>query len=77
MIKIIQPALDYKLEVELDSLIEKLDYSFITRTPEELMGFKGIPADFISNEMDESTKYRLVENSPDVSILAQLFRNLK
>jgi len=77
IIKIIKRDLDVELEIELDSLIEKLDYSFIIRTPEELMTFKGIPTSPIWNEMDESTKYRLVENSPDINILTELFRNLK
>lgn len=77
IIKIIKPGLEIELEVELDSLIDKLDYSFITRTPEELMTFKGIPTSPIWDQMDESTKYRLVENSFDVNILTEFFRNLK
>ncbi|MCG9792126.1 hypothetical protein [Flavobacterium algicola] len=77
IIKVIKPHLNVELEIELDGFIEKLDYTFITRTPEELMAFKAIPTSPIWDELDESTKYRLVEDSPDVNILTELFRNLK
>jgi len=77
IIKIIKPGLNVELEIELDNFIENLNYEFIIRTPEELMNFKGIPTSPIWDELDESTKYRLVENSPDVNILTELFKNLK
>jgi hypothetical protein len=77
IIKIIKPGLEVELEVELDNFIENLDYKFIIRTPEELMVFKGIPTNPIWDEMDEATKYRLVENSQDVNILSLLLKNLK
>ncbi|MFT6002559.1 MAG: hypothetical protein ACI95T_001321, partial [Flavobacteriales bacterium] len=46
-------------------------------TPEELMKFKGIEINAEWEKLDEATKYRLIENSPDVNVLTEIFKGLK
>lgn len=66
-----------EINVDVDCEIKNLNFTFITRSPEELMNFKGINIDSEWIKLDEATKYRLVENSPDVNILSEIFKGLK
>ncbi len=77
ILKILNESLESNYEVDIDSEIKNLDFTFITRTPEELMSFKGVILDSEWEKLDESTKYRLVENSPDVNLLSEILKGLK
>jgi hypothetical protein len=77
ILKILEPSMVLNYEINVNSQIEKLNFNFITRTPEELMKFKGIEIDDEWEKLDEATKYRLIENSPDVNVLTEIFRGLK
>lgn len=78
IIKILNPMMEIQEDIDLSSLIEGLNYQIIERTPEELLNFKGInPENILGwDELDESTKFRLVENSPDTNILSMILGNL-
>lgn len=77
ILKIIIPSTTLQYEVNINHLITDLKINLITRTPEDLMGFKGIPLNSEWQKLDEAVKYRLVENSPDNNILKMIFKNLK
>ena len=77
ILKILKPSLILKYDVDLDILVKKMNFKIITRTPEELMNFKGIPMNKEWEKLDESIKYRLVENSPDINILSEILNGLK
>lgn len=76
VLKILKPSLVLNYEIDVDILIEKLNFKFIIRTPEELMGFKGIPLTEEWYKLDNATKYRLVENSPNAFILSKIFKGI-
>lgn len=76
ILKILKPLMDFG-EIYLPNQISDIDFSLITRTPEELMAFKGITINEEWDNLDEASKYRLVENSSDVNILTAIFKNLK
>jgi len=63
--------------INIDDKIGKLNYRIITRKPEELMVFKGLDLKEEFDELDESSKYRLLENSENALILAEIFKGLK
>lgn len=63
--------------INVDEQISKLNYRIITRTPEELMVFKGLNLKEEFDNLDESSKYRLLENSENVLILTEIFKGLK
>lgn len=79
ILKIITPLLILDNELDLTHSIEKLDYQIIEHTSEELMKYKGMDTENIKgwNELNESSKYRLAENSSDVHILSGILGNLK
>jgi hypothetical protein len=77
ILKILKPSVIMNYEINTNSEIKKLKFNFITRTPEELMKFKGIEINAEWEKLDEATKYRLIENSPDVNVLTEIFKGLK
>ncbi|WP_143751749.1 hypothetical protein [Maribacter sp. 6B07] len=77
ILKILEPTMTMNYEINTNSQIKKLKFNFITRTPEELMKFKGIEINPEWEKLDEATKYRLVENSSDVNVLTEIFKGLK
>lgn len=76
ILKILKPSVILNYEVDLDILIDKLNFKFIIWTPEELMGSKGIPLSKEWYRLDDATKYRLIENSPNAFILSEIFKGL-
>lgn len=76
ILKLLKTALITKYSINVDNQIKKLNFTIITRTVEELMVFKGIQSSPVWDEFDEATKYRLLENSPDVNMLSAIFKNL-
>ena len=77
ILKILEPSMIMDYKINVNSQIENLKFNFITRTPEELMKFKGIEIDAGWEKLDEANKYRLIENSSDVNVLAEIFKGLK
>ena len=77
ILKLLKPSLVLNYEINVNEQIEKLNFNLITRTPEELMNFKGIKIDEKWKKFDEATKYRLVENSSDVNLLTEIFKGLQ
>ena len=77
ILKILEPSMILNYNIDVDSEIKKLNFNFITRTPLELMKFKGIEINEEWEKLDEATKYRLIENSPDVNVLTEIFKGLK
>ena len=76
ILKILKRFTVLEYEIDLTKSIENLNFSFITRTPEELMMFKAIPLKDDWYKLEESVKYRLVENSSDVTLLGEIFKGL-
>lgn len=77
ILKILEPSMIMNYRINVNSQIENLKFNFITRTPEELMKFKGIEIDAGWEKLDEANKYRLIENSSDVNVLAEILKGLK
>jgi hypothetical protein len=77
ILKLLNHSLTLSYEIDVDFEIQSLNFTFITRSPEELIRFKGIKIDAEWSKLDEATKYRLVENSSDVNVLSEIFRGLK
>lgn len=77
ILKLLNKSLIMNPPTDKDCEIENIDFTFITRTPEELMRFKGLDFNSEWEKLDESSKYRLVENSPDVNILSDIFKGLQ
>lgn|SRR3989338_4688462 len=78
ILKVLDPILENDDNLDMTVLINLLDYEIIERSPEQLLEFKGMSAELFNGweELDESTKYRLVENSPSADILSGILRNL-
>ena len=69
-----------RFSFSLDAHILTCDVRFKILSVKELLVMKGYPEDYISDDLNipEDSKYRMVDNSPDVGmyelILSQLFK---
>lgn len=67
-----------KIQINLDSDIEKCKLEFKILTSKEMLSLKGFPEDYISDDLGipEHAKIRIIENSSDINIYKKIFKNL-
>ena len=67
-----------RFSFSLDNHILACDIRFKILSVKELLVMKGYPEDYISDDLNipEASKYRLVDNSPDVGMYELIFSQL-
>lgn len=67
-----------KIQINLDSDIDKCELEFKILTSKEMLTLKGLPKDYISDDLGipEHARIRIIENAPDVNIYKKIFENL-
>lgn len=69
---------EMNIDVNVDHLINSLEYQIVIITPEEILKEKGIDYTTITfwDTISESDKFRLAENARDVNVMGLIFQNL-
>jgi hypothetical protein len=77
--KVAMKSLIIDQEVNVDKLIDELNYLIITLTPEEILQGKGIDPKTLNGweGLNETAQYRQAENAQHVNMLSYIFSNLK